>query len=289
MNRILIGVFLLFLSYSKITAQENSLFWEISKKKYKTSYLYGTIHSTDSRVFSFGESVLPSLFKCKAYAGELIMQPEDIYAIVPYLFERDAAKQCKNILSKEEYFNLESLVEAKLGKEILLILPKTSPYIASLLLISPNDYSENPATIFLDIFFQEKADSLGKKLIGLETVKSQMAYIQNIEINAQKAHLLRVMKEDSSREDFEEIIAIYLAEDLKKIQELTLLASDEDPLITDDFIIGRNYIHKDGIIAAMKEQSTFIAIGAAHLPGEEGVIALLENAGFTLKAIPNHP
>lgn len=289
MKRILIGVFLLTFSFNELIAQENSLFWEISKKKHKTSYLYGTIHSIDSRVFQFGAQVLPALYKCKAYAGEIILQPEDAFAMLPYLFEKDPTKQCKNILSNDDYSKLESLVEEKLGKEMLLILPKTSPYIASLLLISPNDYSKNPEALFLDVFFQEQADSMGKKLISLETIKSQMAYIQKIEIQAQKEHLLRVMNDDSAEEDFEEMIAIYLAEDLKKIQALIIEASDEDPLITDDFLIGRNYIHKDGVIAAMKEQATFIAVGAAHLPGEEGIIRLLEKEGFTVKAIPNHP
>lgn len=287
MKRYLIALILLLSQGEDTLAQENSLFWEISKKKYKTSYLYGTIHSIDPRVFNFGESVLPSLYKCKAYAGEIIMQPEDAFAIIPYLFERDSAKQCIHVLSETEYEELEAMIIEKLGKEMLLFLPKTSPYIAALLLASPNDFIENPGALFLDVYFQEQADSMGKKLISLETIKGQMAYIQRIEIGAQKEHLLRVMNDDSAEEDFEEMITLYLSEDLEKIQELIVNASDEDPLITDDFLIGRNHIHKNGIVVAMKEQTTFIAIGAAHLPGDEGVIALLRKEGFTVKAIPN--
>jgi hypothetical protein len=289
MKRILFCFFLLIYCFTEVKAQENSLFWEISKKKYKTSYLYGTIHVIDKRVFNFGEQVLPALHKCKAYAGEIIMEAKDAFAIIPYLFEKDSAKQCKNVLNVQEYNSLEVLVSEKLGKEMLPILPKTSPYIAALLLSIPNDFSENPGALFLDSYFQAQADSLGKKLISLETIKSQMAYVQMIEINAQKEHLLRVMEYDSAAFDFEQMLEIYIAEDLERIQEMIIEAGDEDPLITNEFLVGRNSIHKEGIVKAMKEQSTFIAIGAAHLPGAEGVIALLKKEGFSLKAIPNNP
>ena len=286
MNRLITTIAFLVFILGHLVAQENALFWEINKKKHKTSYLYGTIHVVDQRAFDFGEEVLPALYKCKAYAGEIIMQPEDAFAIIPYLFERDKSKRCKTVLSEEEYAKLEKVVEERLGKEMRLFLPSMSPYIAALLLLSPTDFSDNPQTLFLDQYLQEKADSLGKTLIGLERIKSQMAYIQNIEIEAQKTYLLKVLEEDNAEADFEKIIAIYLAEDLEKIQELIVEASKEDPLISDEFLIGRNYIHVEGIMTAMKKQSTFVAIGAAHLPGEEGVIALLRKEGFTVRPIP---
>ena len=285
MKRILIGVFLIVLSLSELVAQENSLLWEISKKRYKTSYLFGTIHSSDSRVFSFGETVLPALYKCKAYAGEIIMQPEDALAILPYLFEKDKTKQCKNVLNEEEYALVSAAFSEKLGKEMLFMLPSMTPYLASIMIGIPNEYTEeNP--YFLDMYLQEQADSLHKKLISLESIENQYSYINSIEIEKQKNHLLKIVNNmDSHIDDIEELLAIYLKGDLKGIEALLSSGEDEDPIMTPKFMIERNETQVKGIIAAMLEQSTFIGVGAAHLPGENGLLRLLEENGFTIRPI----
>lgn len=271
-----------------LNAQENALLWKISKKAYHTSYLYGTIHLSDERVFQFGDSVLPKLYNCDAYAGEIIIQPEDMLKMLPYFYEKDSKKQCKNVLNKEEYQLVSNAFKEKLGEQMLIVLPIMSPYMVSILVSYPSS-SESETTqpkYYLDMFLQEQADSLDKKLISLESIESQFAYINSIDIKEQKAHLLKVVKEKEANDDgIEEMIQIYENEDITAIKALLLKYEDEDPLMNEDFMNERNIIQKDGMITAMKEQSTFTAVGAAHLVGEKGIIALLKAEGFSVTPI----
>lgn len=267
-------------------AQENSLLWEISKKRSHTSYLFGTIHSKDERVQSLAQGVLPYLNKSKAYAGEIILDPTDALAILPYLYEKNPDKRCKQVLNDDEYEQISSLFSERIGPEMQFLLPFMSPYMAALMLSIPaSEFGE--ASDFLDVYLQEKADSLGHELISLETIGSQFAYIQAIEIQRQKEHLLQLLLEKNSIDDeMEAILFMYLSQDLVAIAQALAEASDQDPLFSAKFINERNLIHANGMMKAMKEFKTFTALGAAHLPGEKGVISLLREAGYTVRAIP---
>ena len=280
---LLVGFYIL-----KIDAQENALLWDISKEGYHTSYLYGTIHLSDKRVFQFGDSVLPKLYECDAYAGEIILQPEDMLKMLPYFYEKDTKKQCKNVLNEAEYQLVSNAFKEKLGEQMLIVLPIMSPYMVSILISYPSSEESDTAQpkYYLDMFLQEKADSLDKKLISLESVESQFAYINSIDIKEQKAHLLKVVKEKEANDDgIEEMIQIYENEDIAALKALLLKYEDEDPIMNEDFMIERNFIHKNGMIKAMEEQSTFTAVGAAHLVGEKGIIELLRLEGFYVTPI----
>jgi len=267
-------------------AQENALLWEIKKDGFYTSYLYGTIHLSDERVFQFGDSVLPKLYSCNAYAGEIILQPEDMLKMLPYLFEKDKNKQCKNVLNEEEFALVSAAFQEKLGEHMVIVLPMMSPYLASVLISFPMSETESNSKLFLDAYLQAKADSLGKKLISLESIESQFSYIEQIDIEDQKAHLLKVVNNKEEGEDsVEDLIVIYENEDISAMKELLLKYEDEDPIMTEDFMNERNIIHKNGMITAMKEQSTFTAVGAAHLVGITGIIELLRAEGFSVEPI----
>lgn len=285
MKKILL-ILTLGLFFTRLNAQENSLLWEISKEGYYTSYLYGTIHLNDERVFQFGDSVLSKLYQCDAYAGEIIIQPEDMLKIMPYIFEKDSKKQCKKVFSEKEYKKIAKVVSAKLGEEMLVILPFMSPYVVSIILSYPSEDAENEkSAYYLDMYLQEQADSLEKKLISLETIESQFAYINKIEIEKQKEHLLKIIKDKQLDGDVEDLVQVYVDEDLEKMMEILHKYEGQDPLMTEEFMVGRNYIHKDGMVDAMKQQSTFTAVGAAHLIGEKGIVTLLRADGFSVQPI----
>ncbi|MFT4969857.1 MAG: hypothetical protein ACI9O4_001608 [Chitinophagales bacterium] len=278
-----LSLLFLFISYGQ--NEENALLWEISKKRVKTSYLYGTIHSQDQRVIHLAKGALPFLYQCDAYAGEIMLDPNDAFAAFPFLIEKNKTKRCKSVFDKDQYEQIEELVKESLGKEMLLVLPFMSPYMTALMLSIPPSMTEN-SEAFLDVYFQGKADSMGHELISLETLASQFAYIQKIEISAQKNYLLEFLEEkediDSS---FEEILLMYLAEDLAAISQELINARQEDPLFTDEFMKSRNQIHFQGMIAAMKKQKTFTAVGAAHLPGELGILNLLRQEGYRITPV----
>jgi uncharacterized protein YbaP (TraB family) len=281
-------VILQILAVNTLSAQENSLFWKIEKKGYKTSYLLGTMHSNDPRILATQDHVLPYLKKVKAYAGEIIFKESDVFALFPYIFEKDSAKQTGNLLNDEELALCKTKVEEALGSGMEKLIPKMSPYMLSIFLqtgvsTTTENSSENLFD-FLDMSLQNKAEKWGKKLISLESIASQFSYIQNIDAQEQKEHLLKILhNEDTSSIDGEELmIQWYINNDLLQLQKYIEANLGVDPLLTLDFITDRNLVQKNNMVLAMKKQATFTAVGAAHLPGENGIISLLRKEGFTL-------
>lgn len=269
-----------------LLSQDNALLWEINKKNHQKSYLFGTIHSQDSRVIEFAEQVLPFIRSQEAYAGEIILQPEDAFAILPFLFEKDSAKQCIHVFSAKEYQPLAQRFEEQLGKEMLIILPYMSPYLAGILLSTPSSESEELGFNFLDINLQNYADEHGLELISLESIASQMTYFQNMDVQKQRDFVIKLLNsEENTAEGLEKLIRIYLNQDIRRLLEEMEATRQDDPLFSEDFLIERNLLQLEGMVEAMKTKKMFTAVGAGHLPGKSGLIELLRHAGFELKPI----
>jgi hypothetical protein len=87
---------------------------------------------------------------------------------------------------------------------------------------------------------------------------------------------------DGQKVEFEKLISAYRSANL---DSLWLLIQDEESgaLLNDELITLRNYRMTERIVPLIKQQPTFVAIGTGHLPGEEGVIALLRKEGYIVE------
>lgn len=66
--------------------------------------------------------------------------------------------------------------------------------------------------------------------------------------------------------------------------------ADEDFAEFEDLLLTRrNHAWVDLLLEQTTGKSVFVAAGAAHMPGENGVLNLLEQAGFTITALPFDP
>jgi len=126
-------------------AQENSLLWEVSKKNKKTSYLYGTVHIQDKRVFAFDEMVYEKLKTCDALAVELILDEIDVEAMQEHMFLKEGL--LKDYMSESEYAMLDSVVKVKTGQSVAMFA-KMKPFFLSSQLIQPGKFMPFPLCRF---------------------------------------------------------------------------------------------------------------------------------------------
>ena len=85
---------------------------------------------------------------------------------------------------------------------------------------------------------------------------------------------------------YETLLDAYLNFDLNKLLDL-LQDSNGASLSLDDMLVNnRNTTMAKQFAKIAKKQTLFCAVGAGHLPGDKGIIALLRKKGFTAKAIP---
>ena len=85
------------------TAKSQSLLWEISGNGLQeSSYLFGTIHISDKRVFNFNDSVFAKIDECDAFTMEIEATPENKREVGNSIFLEDG-KTIDKMLSEKDY------------------------------------------------------------------------------------------------------------------------------------------------------------------------------------------
>lgn len=286
------GVFAAFFLFFSTTifAQKTSLLWEIQKKGTKEiSYLYGTMHSTDAAIFQHRDAIFKYVDACDVFSGELDMniEPDPAAMSLQMMAEEPLSKW----YSEEDLAIIDAYLVDKLG-ELAPVMTMFKPFwiMATLiqleegLIASENTEGELDAVI--DDQLQRYAESKGLKIEALETMQEQMDAINAISMEEQAEMLLDVAKEPESQNDITEALkAAYIAGDLDKMHEVYLdesLSTNMERLLIDV----RNMKMANRLAASIEEGNVvFCAIGALHLPGEEGVIERLKAMGYKVKAV----
>lgn len=259
-----------------------SLLWKISGKGLKKpSYLYGTIHIQDKRVFSFEPIVEEKLKECDAYSMEVLLDELDKESIQNAMLMKDVTLD--KLMSKEDYDFLDKFIKEKTGMSLFLF-NKTKPFfiMSQVMQAGMSKDKEMP----LDMYFLDLAHKANKKTLGIEKFEEQMAAVDQISLQEQVRMLLESAKDTVKEGDsFDKLLEAYLSENLD--QMLTLSNDSTMPAnFNEAFLTNRNIRMAQQIAKFSKKQTTFNAIGAAHLGGSKGVLELLRQKGFTVEPVP---
>jgi uncharacterized protein YbaP (TraB family) len=275
-NNILSGVFLILTVLISQQTKPQSLLWKITGNTLSSpSYLYGTIHIKDKRVFEWQEAVYARLGECSNYAGELDLNMENIMKAAGYMLLPEG-QTLHDRFSAEEYDLVKDAVKSCSGYELAL-LDKLKPISLVALCFSVKSAEELEATV--DELLYKKAVEGGKQIIGLETVEEQVVLLDKIP----DSYVLEYFRNlDEQEKEFNNLIRFYRNADL---DSLWLMMQDEESgsMLNDEMIRVRNHRMTERILPLIRKQSTFIAIGSGHLPGNEGIIALLRNEGYVVE------
>lgn len=264
----------------------NSLFWEISGNGLKDhSYLYGTMHTQDKRAFQFKEGVMDAFNHAETYAMELNMDSVDQAALLSKLI-MDSTYSLKTLLTADEYTEVSDFFRDSLG-QALFMFEKMQPLFTAQM-VSLRDL-EAQHTDALDIYFFKEAKKQKKQTIGLEKTIEQIDAFSAIPYELQAKGLVDAVTDygKEGKLDMDTMIKYYTEGNLDKLLEMTTKDEEDKEMakiFNDIFLVKRNYNMADRAEPYIKEGSTFIAVGAAHLPGEEGVIELLRKKGYKVIA-----
>lgn len=281
---LLLSLILFPLSIPAASAQTNSLLWEISGNGLaQPSYLYGTIHIQDARVFQYGEPVKKALESSSAVVGELTfdtasMMQAMLKAMLP------SSTSLIDILGEKDYKYVKSQLEKRLDPMTAMIAERMKPFFISAI-VSMKSF-ESDSAMALDMYLQTYAKQNGKKVLGLETMLEQMAFIDSISLEEQGKMLVQGLKMMGKNDKaMTQMINLYLDQNLDQLLVETKKMGNEGNF-EDKLLRKRNINMANRLVPIAEKQTAFFAVGAAHLPGEEGVINLLRKKGYTLKPIP---
>lgn len=146
------------------------------------------------------------------------------------------------------------------------------------------------ATNLIDEYFQKEARKVGKRVGGFESVEFQMELLYGaMSDEEEREELLELV--DKNAEILAEMQAMtdaYFSHDMKSIRRLTekeLLSGDMTLEEFQKILTDRNHRWVEAMPSVMSEAPTLFVVGAGHLPGDEGVIALLKAAGYKVKPV----
>lgn len=282
MQKILFGF--LVLAFTEVTAQTNSLLYQITGNGLRdTSYIFGTMHTADARVLEKAKRAMPYFNKCKIYAMELDPNETLDMSLITQLM-MGKGYSIKNMLPEKEYLLLDSLMYDQIGMPALLFDNVAPIVLMSIVEAASLGLSDSGSTAPepLDFYLAKTAEQKQKKVVGIETIEEQLMALNALTYTEQADLLLREINSIQKNEtQGDEVLQFYLNENLDELLRL----NNADPLppkFYDALITQRNKHMADRVGALMKTGSVFVAIGALHLPANDGVISLLKKMGFSV-------
>lgn len=228
------------------------LLWEISgSTKGSKSYLFGTIHSNDKRVFAFSDSLYIALNN-----SEMIVLETDITE----LFEK---------LDTRKF--IPSTLYDKYGR------PYTGTNEASKTFYG----SENGMPQFLDAYFETYCYNAKKSFFPLESLDDQMSFINDFPINERD-----VINSELMNLTQEKLMELYLNGDLDALNRFVKANLSVRENAYENLIVKRNYKMATTLDSLLKtKKNLFCAVGSGHLAGSDGLIRLLRSKGYRLRPI----
>ena len=266
------------------------------------SYIIGTYHLAPASFADEVPGLKEAIDGCQQVYGELdlvdVSKPENRakFQAAQYLPE---GKTLRSLLTDEQIKKLNGVLREVVGKDlnneaVAAQMDRLTPAAMSSSLIVMAYSKDNPSLIdasqLLDYYFQKVAVESGKGVGGFETVDFQVDVLYGAPLEKQISDLMCQV------EHFQEIIdmgdfvaAAYFDQDLDQLQDITeeesLGSCSSTPEEEDKLIYNRNSAWVEAMPKIMAEKPTFFAVGAAHLCGERGVLALLKKAGYTVEGV----
>jgi len=126
----------------------------------------------------------------------------------------------------------------------------------------------------------------GLPLVGLETAAGQLGLFDRLDGAAQRALLAAVVAESADRGLAERLIGAWARGDVAAIADEASRGLLADPRLRAALLVERNRRWAGGIEAMLRADGRpFVAVGAAHLAGADGLPALLAARGWTVRRV----
>lgn len=260
---------------------EQSMLWRISGNGLtEPSYLFGTMHVKNRKAFYFKDSLYHFLEKATGFAMEF--HPDSSGQLFTALaegridledldFSRDFDDEAfEKIISK---FQKDKKGTFKTKKE------KAGFLIEKLL---EDEEDSTSMDTFMDAWLYGLALQNGKMVFGLEEVDDQLRAFKSLAKGIKLQTLAELADEDIFKGS-PPVYDYYYKERLDSIERYFTRFFSEATL--KDFLYDRNIGMAHQMDSLMKRQTMFCAMGAGHLPGTKGVIALLRKKGYTVEPV----
>lgn len=258
------------------------------------SYVMGTHHLAPISILDSLESFNSAINSVDAVYGEIdqseMNSPQTQQKMMMAAMAPTDSTLSK-VFTKEQFDSIDNVLKKYSGGQATLnMLEPMKPMLVGQQLtilmnlqVIPNF---NPMQL-LDSHVQTLGAQAGKGTFGLENIDFQINVLFGDPISKQAEDLLETIRKEEKMKSFSlDLYNAYMIQDIEKVRQLMidpnlgLEPEDEAKMLTN-----RNVNWVNQLKTILPQKSVFVCVGAGHLPGENGVLNLLRQAGYTITPV----
>lgn len=264
----------------------NGRLWRISKSGVADSYVLGTIHVADRRIATVTAPVAAALAHARLFAVELVPEAADPATSEFEQLENNA--RLEPLLGATAF----AAVRARLIQQGVTepVVERLKPWAAMLKL---SRTAPQPAQASLDDSLFVAARVRRLQILPLELLEEQISAFDTVPLPTQVALLTHVLEHrDALTANVESTIAAWLDGDLAALARISERSAQQFPHLREHYdqltrhlIVDRTALMHHRLFMPLRKGRVFVAIGALHLYGENGLLALLSADGYRVRKL----
>ena len=274
-----------FLWKSNQTAQQQtSLLWKIEGNGLKQpSYLFGTMHLIEKQYFYFPESLEKLVKKSDFLVMEIAGIPDQAEAMKYVVLQEGTFY---DFFTPQQMDTILAWTKSKMMMDEKTFKTTFSKFKPFVLVQTATQMQFMGKTESYEMTFQNIANKNKIKMEGLETIADQMKIFDDLTKEQQAEMVMEGIRDEvKSNEMSTKMQQIYRRQRIDSLYNMIhaeggVLAAEQNTFLDNR---NKNWIPK--IKNYVSQGKAFIAVGAGHLGGENGVIRLLEKEGFTVTPV----
>jgi len=262
----------------------NALLWKISSNGLKTdSYLFGTMHLIEKDNFLFPKKLERKIKQSQSLMMELEGLPDSQKTLSLIMLEDG---EFFDFFNKEQIDSIFTWADEnfKMNETMFkMSFAKMKPFVV--MQLATQLYFQGKTESY-EMTFEKIAKENNLITIGLETIEEQMGFFDDLSDAQQSEMLMEAIRhQEEDIEMVKKMQILYANQDLNALYEMITSSGSIISEEQNKFLDNRNKRWIPKIVDEILKHKTFIAVGAGHLGGQQGVIQLLINQGYTLTPI----
>lgn len=271
------------LNISKVFKPKSALLWEISGNGLeKPSYLFGTIHIINEQQFYLPKHLLEKFAACDQLMLEINVNDPAIREEYATYVKMPVGLQLSGLLGRSEYLAIDRFFKDSIGISINRF-NSWKPFLISSIVLQK---AVDGKVISYENVLADIAERKGQEILELETLQYQMELFDKISYRDQAQILLtNIMEYENMKTTYSEMVAFYLEEDAHALYRYAQKNTNEYKDFEHIMLTERNEAWVIKVDKTIQQNQTFIAVGAGHLAGKNGLIKLLRKEGYKVKPL----
>ena len=253
------------------------MLWSLQPPEGKPSWLFGTMHIRDERVYQFCHRLYPLLLEADVYVGEMDLHPLGIQMNGPVY-------NLPNHFSPLSY----SKIRKQLMKSFQVDIARYA-HLHPLIILSAvtQNILVNDHAVSLDEHLWNFAQDNNLQLTGLETALEQLSLLHSIDPLPLYKQIETISSRPSGIRKFTgRALEYYVKGEIHLLYKMTRSSMHQ---LRKRIIDNRNAMMAQRILSFDPSLSYFITVGAGHLSGPMGIISGLRKVGYKIQAVHFRP